>query len=938
MAKMILSFLQTFSLLFIFLIPSLCCPQYQKEALLQFKLLLLESVPAHQNLTFLETWNSSSTDCCQWEEVGCNSNTPQQQVTDLDLSNIFHNSEEIVLSSHVLTPLFHVRTLETLDISSNNIQGEISAIGFANLTEIVELKMSDNMFDGSIPPELFSLKHLEILSLDRTFIEATKSSKFFPLGNLTNLQVLSLANNRITGAIPSSLCRLKELQQLDLHSNFFSKQIPAQIGNLSEISYMLLNDNDLVEEIPPSMQKMRQLKTLNLEDNQLSGEIPAWLFDFRNLTDLKLGGNKLVWKNSTIVPKSKLSALSLRSCSVSGHMPFFLSNFTDLSFLDLSGNNLLGTLPLWLNHTKYFELILSDNNLSGSPFHFFSLTYLQRLDLSGNNFSGKLPDNIGEATHMTTLLLSGNDFSGPIPKSISNMSLLSILDLSKNRLSSNEFPNFKAPRCDPLYALAPCYPLKFNPLSVLLLGHNEFSGILPRNLTNLSELVCLDLHDNNFTGELPAFLFQISSLQILNLRNNSFHGSIPNDLTDLTSLQILDLSDNNFSGEVPSSLGKLSGMINPNLDASLLYYYEVPASVYQRRGQISSANYPNFEVSWKNKMQDLPSKNLNLYTFLDLSNNQLSGGIPDTLGCLRNLKVLNMSHNKLSGGIPTTLGDMNNLESLDLSHNNLSGKIPQTFGKLLQLTTLELSNNKLTGSIPSGRQMDTMNNPNSYANNSGLCGMQIQVPCDKVIPEPEESRSQETWFSWVMAGIGFPFGFLSTVLVFYVIGYFDVVPKRRQRRRLLNFFFGFLFFATMSEFVSTLLFGDNQEFESFPAEELQGFMARLRQIESGHESSSPASRIPLLFLMGDDNEALSMVELANGHEDASKVEARGASIEYIEKLGEVTMEGSGMVCAVCLDEMSIGSEARRLPCLHVYHSNCIVEWLKKNKTCPCRTS
>ncbi|KAF2308344.1 hypothetical protein GH714_042454 [Hevea brasiliensis] len=76
------------------------------------------------------------------------------------------------------------------------------------------------------------------------------------------------------------------------------------------------------------------------------------------------------------------------------------------------------------------------------------------------------------------------------------------------------------------------------------------------------------------------------------------------------------------------------------------------------------------------------------------------------------------------------------------------------------------------------------------------------------------------------------------------------------------------------KFMSTLLFGDNQEFESLLAEELQGFMASLRQIESGHELSSPASRIPLLFLMGDDDEALSMAELASGHDDAPKVDHR----------------------------------------------------------------
>ncbi|KAF2288967.1 hypothetical protein GH714_023148 [Hevea brasiliensis] len=114
-----------------------------------------------------------------------------------------------------------------------------------------------------------------------------------------------------------------------------------------------------------------------------------------------------------------------------------------------------------------------------------------------------------------------------------------------------------------------------------------------------------------------------------------------------------------------------------------------------------------------------------------------------------------MSRNKLSGRIPKTLGEMDNLESLDSSHNRLSGEIPQTFGKLSQLTDLQLSNNELTGSIPSGPQMDSLNDPNFYANNSrnsGLCGMQVQVSCEKALPEPkpEESGSQGSWFSWVM--------------------------------------------------------------------------------------------------------------------------------------------------------------------------------------------
>ncbi|KAF2295892.1 hypothetical protein GH714_034941 [Hevea brasiliensis] len=88
--------------------------------------------------------------------------------------------------------------------------------------------------------------------------------------------------------------------------------------------------------------------------------------------------------------------------------------------------------------------------------------------------------------------------------------------------------------------------------------------------------------------------------------------------------------------------------------------------------------------------------------------------------------------------------------------------------------------------------MDRMNDPNSYANNSGLCGMQIKVSCEKVPSKPnlkeenpKNSKSWETWFSWEMAVIGYPSAFLSTILAMYVIGYFKVAPQPSKRRRNL---------------------------------------------------------------------------------------------------------------------------------------------------------
>jgi Leucine-rich repeat (LRR) protein len=193
-------------------------------------------------------------------------------------------------------------------------------------------------------------------------------------------------------------------------------------------------------------------------------------------------------------------------------------------------------------------------------------------------------------------------------------------------------------------------------------------------------------------------------------------------------------------------------------------------------------------VNWKKSKQGLSFNNLKNYSLLDLSMNQLSGEIPASLGSLKALKLLNISHNNLSGRVPASLGDLENLESLDMSHNNLSGSIPQSLAKLQQLTILDVSNNKLTGKIPVGSQMDTMNDPNFYANNSGLCGMQIRVPCLEYLSptKPPKVESKETWFSWEGVGIGYAVGFFVAVGNLYLIGYF--VPTkppnhRRQQRR-----------------------------------------------------------------------------------------------------------------------------------------------------------
>ena len=178
--------------LFFFFLPCLSCPEHQKQALLQFKSSILAITSSfNSSNSLLQSWNSNSS-CCQWDGVECSltPNSTSGPVTGLYLVKLFTKPP---VPSTILAPIFHIRSLEWLHIEENNIQGEIPAVGFANLSNLVSLDLSTNNFSGSVPPQLFHLPLLQHLYLDDNSLSGKVPEE---IGNLSRLQRLYLSGNR----------------------------------------------------------------------------------------------------------------------------------------------------------------------------------------------------------------------------------------------------------------------------------------------------------------------------------------------------------------------------------------------------------------------------------------------------------------------------------------------------------------------------------------------------------------------------------------------------------------------------------------------------------------------------------------------------------------------------------------------------------------------
>ncbi|KAJ8533991.1 hypothetical protein K7X08_007315 [Anisodus acutangulus] len=294
-----------------------------------------------------------------------------------------------------------------------------------------------------------------------------------------------------------------------------------------------------------------------------------------------------------------------------------IGSLSNLSTLALSKNKLTGVIPSSIqNMTKLETRKLDKNMLSGETISWlFNMKALENLFLGRNALKWNNNAKIVPQCMLSGQSLQSCGLVGLIPGWISSQISLDYLDLSKNQLEGI-FPQWLADM----------------ELGTVILSDNNLTGSLPPSLFHSRSLSLLDLSRNRFSGELPEnmgelpnFISEISTLRSLNLRNNSLQGSVPCSISNLSNLQILDLSHNSFTGSIPAEVGDLVGMIEtPITFSSISFIFTF------------SIEYTDLIVNWKRSVQVLSSSaSINIYSWLDLSKNHLSGEIPSSLGKLR---------------------------------------------------------------------------------------------------------------------------------------------------------------------------------------------------------------------------------------------------------------------------------------------------------------
>mmetsp|Transcript_16910 Transcript_16910/g.38778 ORF Transcript_16910/g.38778 Transcript_16910/m.38778 type:complete len:789 (-) Transcript_16910:51-2417(-) len=187
------------------------------------------------------------------------------------------------------------------------------------------------------------------------------------------------------------------------------------------------------------------------------------------------------------------------------------------------------------------------------------------------------------------------------------------------------------------------------------------------------EIVGLSMISNNLMGTLPTEISQLTTLRYLESIGNDLGGTIPKEWRKLQNLSTLVMAFNSFSGPLPSWMP----LAWPDLEFLYLSNNELT-------GKIPDDFYGFHKLS-----------------VLALDDNLLTGNTDEIWESLPTLEYLYLEDNGFTGTLPRYIKQSTpNLINLDVSSNLFHGGIPEDVFLLPKLQILDLHDNRFDSSIP----------------------------------------------------------------------------------------------------------------------------------------------------------------------------------------------------------------------------------------------